>query len=72
MRRHIKAEVAIEIISMYIAMNLKYKNTKKANALILERKQIYLGNEDMMDKALTIYSKNLLQLMEDENGINFI
>lgn len=55
MREDIKFEVAIEVISMCIAIVKKNGDMEKVNKLIEERKNIYLGDSDFANKVIKEY-----------------
>ena len=57
MREHIKTEVAIEIISMMIALAVKDNNREEIERLNKEKESIYMGNEEIINKAYNEYSK---------------
>lgn len=59
MREHVKREVAIEIISMMIAFASQDNDTEKINSLKEELDQLYLGNEDIIEKAYNEYSSEI-------------
>lgn len=51
----VKAEVAVEIISMYIAI-AKEDNLKDIEKILRkEREEIYLGNEKIIEKVINEY-----------------
>ncbi len=57
MREHVKTEVAIEIISMMIALAVKDNNREEIERLNKEKESIYMGNEEIINKAYNEYSK---------------
>ena len=57
MREHVKTEVAIEIISMMIALAVKDNNREEIERLNQEKESIYMGNEEIINKAYNEYSK---------------
>ena len=57
MREHVKTEVAIEIISMMIALAVKDNNKEEIERLNKEKESIYMGNEEIINKAYNEYSK---------------
>ena len=52
MRENIKFEVAIEVISMYIAIAKKNGDIEKLMKLIKEREKIYLGDINLVNKVI--------------------
>ena len=57
MREHVKREVAIEIISMMIALAVEDNNQEEITRLNKEKDMIYLGNETIIEKSYNEYSK---------------
>lgn len=53
----IKAEVAIEIISMCMAIAKKENDMEKFNTFSEEKEKIYLGDEAMIDKVVNEYGE---------------
>ena len=51
----IKAEVAMEIISMCIAIAKRKNDIEKLNIFSEEKEKIYLGNEEIIDKVINEY-----------------
>ena len=59
MREHVKMEVAIEILSMMIALASQDNDEEKVKKLKEELDQLYLGNETILEKAYTEYSDEI-------------
>lgn len=53
----IKAEVAIEIISMCIAIAKKEKDIENLKKFSEEKEKIYLGDEIIIDRVIKEYGK---------------
>ena len=64
MREHVKREVAIEIISMMIAFALEDNNHAEIDRLNKEKDLIYFGDESIIEKSYTEYSKIIKNRME--------
>lgn len=60
---NVKTEVAIEIISLYIGLELK-NDKKLTNKLIKEREKIYLGDNSLVDKIINEYGKKIKELLK--------
>lgn len=56
MREHVKTEVAIEIISMMIALAVNDNDKEAVKRLNEEKDKIYLGDELILEKAYKEYS----------------
>lgn len=59
MNENVKLDIAIEIMSTKIAEAINNKNSDEANKLLKEREQLYLGNWDVINKILEVYSKDV-------------
>lgn len=64
MRENLKIEVAIEIISMMIAFAVENNNEEEIKKLNQEKDQIYLGNEEVIEKTCNEYSKIIKKRLE--------
>ena len=64
MRENLKIEVAIEIISMMIAFAVENNNEEEIKKLNQEKDQIYLGNEEAIEKTCNEYSKIIKKRLE--------
>ena len=63
MREHVKTEVAIEIISRMIAFAVEDNNQEEISRLNEEKNSIYMGNEEIIEKAYNEYSKIIKERM---------
>lgn len=59
MNENVKLDIAIEIMSTKIAEAINNKNSDEVNNLLKEREQLYLGNWDVINKILEVYSKDV-------------
>lgn len=59
MNDNVKLDIAIEIMSTKIAMAMNNGDRKEIDNLLDERKQMYLGNWDVINKILEVYSKDV-------------
>ena len=59
MNENVKLDIAIEIMSTKIAEAINNKNSNEVNDLLKEREQLYLGNWDVINKILKVYSKDV-------------
>ena len=57
MNENVKLDIAIEIMSTKIAEAINNKNSNEVNDLLKEREQLYLGNWNVINKILKVYSK---------------
>lgn len=63
MREHVKTEVAIEIISLLIAFAIEDNNKEEVERLNKEKDRIYFGDEEIVEKAYSEYSKIIKERM---------
>ena len=59
---NVKTEVAIEMISLYIGMELK-NDKEQSHKLIKERERFYLGDNSLVDKAVNEYGEKIKKLL---------
>lgn len=59
MNDNVKLDIAIEIMSTKIAKAMDSGNRKDVELLLEERRQMYLGNWDVIDKILNVYSEDV-------------
>ncbi len=59
MNDNVKLDIAIEIMSSKIADAMEKGNKEEVDALLDEREQMYLGNWDVINKILDVYSKDV-------------
>ena len=59
---NVKTEVAIEMISLYLGLELN-NNKELAHELIKEREKIYLGDNFLVDKVLNEYGNKIKDLL---------
>lgn len=59
MNDNVKLDIAIEIMSTKIANAMNNGTRKEVEQLLEERKQLYLGNWDVINKILDVYSKDV-------------
>lgn len=67
--KNTKLEVAIEILAAKIALVAKEGYTVKdeqIRKLLLEREEMYLGNEEIIEKILTVYGPEIKANYEGE------
>lgn len=60
---NVKTEVAIEMISLYIGLELN-NNKELANKLIQEREKIYLGDKNLICKVINEYGSEIKKLFK--------
>ena len=58
---NVKTEVAIEMISLYIGLELNDKEL--SHKLIKERERIYLGDNSLVDKVVNEYGEKIKKLL---------
>ena len=56
MNDNVKLDIAIEILSTKIANAMNNGTRKEVEELLEERRQLYLGNWDVINKILEVYS----------------
>lgn len=61
MNENVKLDIAIEIMSTKIANVMKNGTKEDLENILEERKQMYLGNWDVINKILNVYSKEVRQ-----------
>lgn len=59
MNDNVKLDIAIEIMSTKIADAMNNASREEIEQLLEERKQMYLGNWDVINKILDVYSKDV-------------
>lgn len=59
MNENVKLDIAIEIMSTKIANAMNAGTRGEVEQLLEERKQLYLGNWDVINKILNVYSKDV-------------
>ena len=59
MNDNVKLDIAIEIMSTKIANAMNNGTRTEVEQLLEERKQLYLGNWDIINKILEVYSKDV-------------
>lgn len=59
MNDNVKLDIAIEIMSSKIANAFEKKDKNEVDLLLEEREQMYLGNWDIINKILDVYSKDV-------------
>lgn len=59
---NVKTEVAIEMISLYIGLELK-NDKELAHKLIKERERIYLGDNSLVNKVVNEYGEKIKKLL---------
>lgn len=64
----IKAEVAMEIISMCIVIAKKENDIQQYNIFSEEKEQIYLGNETVIEKVINEYGNYFKKRMVQYYG----
>lgn len=60
---NVKTEVAIEMISLYIGLELK-NDKELVHKLIKERERIYLGDNSLVDKVINKYGEKIKKLLK--------
>ncbi len=59
MNDNVKLDIAIEIMSSKVAEAMDKGNREEIDALLEEREQMYLGNWDVINKILEVYSEDV-------------
>lgn len=59
MNDNVKLDIAIEIMSSKVAEAMDKGNREEVDALLEEREQMYLGNWDVINKILEVYSNDV-------------
>lgn len=59
MKENVKLDIAIEIMSSKIADAFDARDKQLVDNLLEEREQMYLGNWEVIDKILNVYSKDV-------------
>ena len=54
---NVKFEVALEVISMYMSIAIANNDLELVEKLKKEKKEMYLGNNELVDKAINEYGK---------------
>ena len=56
---NVKFEVALEVISMYMSIAIANNDLELVEKLKKEKKEMYLGNNELVDKAINEYGKKI-------------
>lgn len=67
MREHVKAEVAMEILSMCMARAVSNSDEKMINELSEIKQKVYQGNIKKIDEIIKKYGKQIKNILEDSN-----
>lgn len=59
MNENTKLDIAIEIMSTKIAQAMNKEDRKEIEKLLEERKQLYLGDWNVINKILKVYSEDV-------------
>ena len=59
MNDNVKLDIAIEIMSSKVADAMEKGDKKEIDELLEEREQMYLGNWDVINKILEVYSDDV-------------
>ena len=59
MNENVKLDIAIEIMSTKISNTMNSGNKEEVEQLLEERRQMYLGNWNVINKILNVYSKDV-------------
>lgn len=59
MNDNVKLDIAIEIMSSKVAGAMERGDKKEIDALLEEREQMYLGNWEVINKILDVYSEDV-------------
>ena len=68
MRKHVNLEVSLEILSLMLAFAVEDNDEEAIERLKKEKQELYLGNNEVIDKAYNEYSKIIKERMEKNNG----
>ena len=66
MSSNTKIEVALEIIDEKIGIAFHKEDKDEKEKLMKEREQLYLGNEEMIEKIIKVYGPEIKKLYESE------
>jgi len=66
-REHVKAEVAMEILSMSMARAVSNSDEKMINELSEIKQKVYQGNIKKIDEIIKKYGKQIKNILEDSN-----
>lgn len=56
---NVKFEVALKVISMYMSIAIANNDLELVEKLKKEKKEMYLGNNELVDKAINEYGKKI-------------
>ena len=56
---NVKFDVALEVISMYMSIAIANNDLELVEKLKKEKKEMYLGNNELVDKAINEYGKKI-------------
>lgn len=67
MREHVKVEVAIEILSICVAIAISNNDNETLNDVLRLRKLVFQGNEEAINESINRYGKTVKNVLEENN-----
>lgn len=64
---NVKLEVALEILTLKIALTISSDNSEELSKLLIEQKRIYSYDEKIIDQVLNVYGREIKGLLKVEN-----
>ena len=64
---NVKLEVALEILTLKIALTVSSDNSEELSKLLIEQKRIYSYDEKIIDQVLNVYGREIKGLLKVEN-----
>ncbi len=64
---NVKFEVALEILSMKIALTISTKDQKELEKLLIEQNKLYTYDEEIINKVLDVYGSEIKKLLKGDD-----
>ena len=64
---NVKFEVALEILSMKIALTISTKDQKELEKLLIEQNKLYTYDEEIINKVLDVYGSEIKKLIKGDD-----
>ena len=64
---NVKFEVALEILSMKIALAISTKNQKELEILLIEQNKLYTYDEKIINKVFDVYGSEIKKMLKGDD-----
>lgn len=66
---NVKFEVALEILSMKIALAIFTKNQKELEKLLIEQNKLYIYDEKVVNKVFDVYGSEIKKMLKGDGKV---